>query len=95
MPAPRHPGATAPATLQPNRAARRHPDAAPVVPLFVSLAEAGIRTALCERTLRRAIAAGELTGYKFGKALRVRLADVDRWAESKAMPNARTTRKAG
>ena len=30
-----------------------------------------------------------------GKALRVRLDDLDRWAESKSMPNARTTRKAG
>ena len=49
---------------------------------------------LCERTIRRAITAGELPGYKFGKALRVRLADVDAWAMGKAMPHART-RKAG
>ncbi len=77
-----------------NRAARRHPDAAPVVPLFVSLAEAGIRCGLCERTIRRAISAGELPGFKFGKAVRVRLDDLDTWAESKAIPNARTVAKA-
>lgn len=44
------------------------------------------------RTLRRAIAAGELPAYKFGSALRVRLDELDAWAESKAMPNPRTTR---
>lgn len=79
----------------PNRAARRHPDAPPVVPLFVSLAEAGIRCGLCERTIRRAISAGELPGFKFGKAVRVRLDDLDKWAESKAIPNARTVAKRG
>nr|WP_217652199.1 excisionase family DNA-binding protein [Tessaracoccus bendigoensis] len=46
---------------------------------------------LCERTLRRAMANGELTGYRFGKALRVKVTELDAWAESKAMPNARTT----
>lgn len=80
------------ATTTPNRAARRHSDAPPIVPLFISLAEAGIRVGLCERTVRRAIAAGELPGYKFGKAVRVRLDELDAWTESKAIPNARTVR---
>lgn len=63
-------------------------------PAWVTLAAGAERLSLCDRTLRRAIAAGELRGYKFGKALRVRLDDLDRWAESKAMPNARTLTKA-
>ena len=48
-------------------------------------------------SLRRAISAGELTGYKIGKSLRVRLDELDAWAMSKAMPNPRTMRpvKAG
>lgn len=60
-------------------------------PVWVGLAPAAERVSLCERTLRRAMASGELTGYRFGKSLRVKLADLDAWAESKAMPNARTT----
>ncbi len=66
-------------------------------PLFVSLDDGGIRVSLHPRTLRRAISAGELTGYKIGKSLRVRLDDLDAWAESKAMPNPRNLRpvKAG
>jgi len=64
-----------------------------VPPAWVSLAIAGDRLSLCERTIRRAIANGELPGFKFGKALRVRLDDLDRWAESKAIPNARTVAK--
>lgn len=60
-------------------------------PVWVGLAPAAERVSLCERTLRRAMANGELTGYRFGKALRVKLSELDAWAESKAMPNARTT----
>lgn len=63
-------------------------------PAYVPLTFAADRLSLCDRTIRRAIAAGELTGYKFGKSLRVRLDDLDRWAESKAAPNARTLSKA-
>lgn len=63
-------------------------------PAFVPLAFGAERLSLCERTLRRAVAAGEIQGFKFGKALRIRLDDLDRWAESKAMPNARTMSKA-
>lgn len=60
-------------------------------PVWVPLAQAAERVTLCERTLRRAMASGELPGYRFGKALRVKLSELDAWAESKAMPNARTT----
>lgn len=74
-------------TITPNRATRRHPDSDPVPPLYVSLYEAGVRCGLHERTIRRAITAGELRGFKFGKALRVRLDELDLWAESKAMPD--------
>ena len=63
----------------------------PVRPEYVSLEVAAGYTSLCSRTVRRAIAAGELTGYRFGKALRVKVKDLDAWADSKAMPNARTT----
>lgn len=65
----------------------------PEPPAYVSVTFAGERLSLCDRTIRRAIANGELRGFKFGKALRVRLDDLDRWAETKAMPNARTLSK--
>lgn len=71
----------------------RKPAQAVEPPAYVTLTVAADRLSLCDRTIRRAIAAGELTGYKFGKALRVRLADLDRWAETKAAPNARTLSK--
>lgn len=56
---------------------------------------AGERAGLHPRTLRRAIAAGELRGFKFGRALRIDLDELDRWIESKAVPNARTRRLGG
>lgn len=62
-------------------------------PTWVPLSVAGERLSLHERTIRRAITAGELPGYKIGKALRVRLDELDAWALSKAMPNARTLTK--
>ena len=62
-----------------------------IAPAYVDLSTAGAYTSLCERTLRRAIANGELTGYRLtGKSLRVKLSELDAWAESRAMPNART-----
>lgn len=57
-----------------------------ITPAFIDLAAAGAYTSLCERTIRRAITAGELTGYRLtGKSLRVKLADLDTWAEARAM----------
>lgn len=50
---------------------------------------AGLHT----RTLRRAISNGELTGYKFGRALRIDLDELDRWIASKAIPTARTGKR--
>lgn len=69
----------------------------PAAPLYLAFEDAGVRTGLSARTIRRAYLAGELTGYRFGRALRVRLDDLDRWAESKAVPNPRTLKpvKAG
>ena len=61
-------------------------------PTWVPLSVAGERLSLHERTIRRAITAGELPGYKIGKALRVRLDELDAWAAAKVMPNPRTTR---
>lgn len=58
------------------------------LPAWVSLAAAAERLSLCDRTIRRAIARGELRGFKFGKAVRVRLDELDAWADSQAMPNA-------
>lgn len=53
--------------------------------------DAGAQIAgLHPRSLRRAISAGELTGYKFGRALRIDLDELDRWIDSKRIPNART-----
>ena len=62
---------------------------------MVSLADAAARLSLCDRTIRRAISAGDLPGYKLGKSLRVRLDELDAWAMAKAIPNARTGTKAG
>ncbi len=62
-------------------------------PTYVALPVAAERLSLCDRTIRRAISAGELPGYKFGKAIRVRLDELDAWAASKAVPNARTLSK--
>lgn len=76
-----------------QRADRLAPDEAP--PAWVPLSTGAERVSLCERTLRRAISAGELPGYKFGKALRVRLDELDAWAMSKAMPHARTRKPGG
>lgn len=76
------------ATQSPQPADRLAPGEAP--PAWVPLSTGAERVSLCERTLRRAISAGELPGYKFGKALRVRLDELDAWAMSKAMPNARS-----
>lgn len=58
-------------------------------PEWVTLAAGSARLSLCDRTLRRAIARGELTAYRFGSAVRVRLSDLDAWAESKAAPTGR------
>lgn len=61
-------------------------------PVSVSLDDAGARHTLHPRTIRRAIAAGELPGYKVGSAVRVRVDELDAWMASKAIPNARTVR---
>ncbi len=57
-------------------------------PVYVSLDDAGVRLSVHSRTLRRAIARGEIPAYKFGTALRVKIADIDAWAASNAVPAA-------
>lgn len=69
--------------------------ATPQSPEFADLPTLGIIYDLHPITFRRAISAGELRGYKFGprKGIRVRLSDAAQWAESKRVPNARSTRE--
>lgn len=60
---------------------------------LVSLGDAASMLGFHERTIRRAISAGQLTGYAFGaRAIRVRVSDLERWVESKTIPNARSGR---
>lgn len=54
-------------------------------PLYVCLDVGASRCGVHPITLRREITRGALQGYKFGKALRVRLDELDAWAESKKM----------
>ena len=62
-------------------------------PLYASLSDGGAVVSLHPKTLRRAIANGELPAYRFGKAIRIRLDELDAWAASKAMPHARLAPK--
>lgn len=64
-------------------------------PEFADLQTLGTIYDLHPVTFRRAISKGELRAYKFGprKGFRVRLSDAATWAESKAVPNARSTRE--
>ena len=61
-------------------------------PVWIPVPQGAERVSLCDRTIRRAIAAGELPGYKFGKALRVRVDELDAWATAKVIPSARSGR---
>lgn len=56
-------------------------------PRYITIPAAAGYLSLCDRTIRRAISRGELRGFKFGKALRVRIDELDEWAEKRAMPN--------
>lgn len=79
---------------QPDRPQPYGRQGAPVEPPdLVTLAAAAERLSLSDRTIRRAISAGELPGHKFGKAIRVSLAELDRWVASKVIPHARTVSK--
>jgi excisionase family DNA binding protein len=46
---------------------------------YASLAKAAEYADCNERTLRRHIAAGELTGYRLGRVIRVDLNELDEW----------------
>jgi len=54
-------------------------------PAWVTVPVAAERLSLSHRSIRRAIESGDLTAYKFGKSLRLRLQEVDAWAESRAV----------
>jgi excisionase family DNA binding protein len=59
---------------------------------YLPLTAAAEHVALCTRTLRRAVSAGELPAYKVGSVLRFDQGELDTWMRSKAVPNARSTR---
>ena len=46
---------------------------------YASLAKAADYADCNERTLRRHIAAGELTGYRLGRVIRIDLNELDEW----------------
>jgi excisionase family DNA binding protein len=46
---------------------------------YVSLAKAAVYADCNERTLRRHIATGELTGYRLGRVIRIYLNELDAW----------------
>lgn len=58
-------------------------------PLYLPVEDIAARGSFCARTVRRAISAGELPGYKVGRSLRVRVDEFDAWLQSKRIPNAR------
>jgi len=59
----------------------------------ITLDAAGERHDLHPRTVRRAIARGDLPGYKIGRSLRVNVDELDAWVKSKPIPNARTPKR--
>lgn len=70
-------------------------------PAFATLDAGGAYLGVHPVTIRRAIARGELRGYMFGKpdaagagmkGVRVKLAELDAWAESRVMPSAGTVK---
>jgi excisionase family DNA binding protein len=46
---------------------------------YASLAKAAVYADCNERTLRRHIAAGDLTGYRLGRVIRIDLNELDAW----------------
>jgi excisionase family DNA binding protein len=58
---------------------------------YASLSDAAKYAACNERTLRRQIAEGELTGYRLGRVYRIDLNEVDEWLSPN--PTGRTPSK--
>jgi excisionase family DNA binding protein len=52
---------------------------APIQRRYASLAKAAEYADCNERTLRRHIASGELTGYRLGRVIRIDLNELDAW----------------
>jgi len=59
----------------PNRATRRHPQHVPRA--YMGIPEAANYLDLAPRTIRLLIAEGKLAGYRFGRLLKVKVADLD------------------
>lgn len=55
---------------------------APIVPVSYDLARAAAAVGLSERTLRDAIATGDLIAHYLGRKPLIRRADLDAWIES-------------
>ena len=51
-------------------------------PSFLSVKETASHLRLCEKQVRRLIGSGELVGYRFGTALRIRREDIDVYVAS-------------
>jgi excisionase family DNA binding protein len=67
----------APETPAPNRAARRHPEQQPLRG-YIGIIEAATYLDVAPKTIRKWIATGELTGYRWGtRLLKVRVDDLD------------------
>jgi excisionase family DNA binding protein len=63
----------------PAQPARKYPQLADKIRRYASLADAAEYAACNERTLRRHIAEGDLTGYRLGRVYRVDLNEIDAW----------------
>lgn len=60
----------------------KHPQLADKIRRYASLADAAEYAACNERTIRRHIAKGELTGYRLGRVYRIDLNELDAWMAS-------------
>ena len=64
---------------EPQKLARKPPSLAEVTRRYASMADAAAYAACNERSLRRAIAEGHLTGYRLGRVYRIDLNELDAW----------------
>lgn len=55
---------------------------APLDPVWLGSADAARQLGITPRTLYRLISEGELPGYKIGRVLRIKLADIEAFLES-------------
>lgn len=60
----------------------------PARPLTYTVTTAASEKELSPKTIRRAIARGDLKAIKIGTALRIKRDDLDRWFDSQELPTA-------